>query len=237
MHPFETVRAGAACSRRNRSVALPDPAACAAACAQAVAAPCDARCALMYMWRGSSPRTSGGPQFAADFLADALPSPPVNMWWGSTSKGTQSAADFLADARPKTPTPRLQVFLKASWHVGEPFVERYSSWALAQVCMAAERASLLLHSCGLWAGQGGRQGRGFSLHSAAAGRGPQRSGLHPLNLTVHQLPSKALPALAPVQAAGRDTTGGSFDEPMYRYAISPEAQESHHVEDCYRVLH
>lgn len=43
-------------------------------------------------------------------------------------------------------------------------------------------------------------------------------------------------ALPPPQAAGRDTTGGSFDEAMYRYAISPEAQESHHVEDCYRVL-
>ncbi|PRW33169.1 hypothetical protein C2E21_7839 [Chlorella sorokiniana] len=65
--------------------------------------------------------------------------------------------------------PFETVFLKASWHVGEPFVERYSAWALAQ-------------------------------------------------------------------ASGRDTTGGSFDEAMYRYAISPGAQESHQVEDCYRVL-
>ena len=40
-----------------------------------------------------------------------------------------------------------------------------------------------------------------------------------------------------VQAAGKDTTSGIFDEPMYRYAISPEAQESHHVSTCYDVLH
>lgn len=53
--------------------------------------------------------------------------------------------------------PFETVFLKASWHVGEPFVERYAAWMLAQ-------------------------------------------------------------------AAGRDTTGGAFDEHMYRYAISPEAQ-------------
>ena len=39
------------------------------------------------------------------------------------------------------------------------------------------------------------------------------------------------------QAAGRDTTAGAFDEAMYRYAISPEAQESHNVEQCYKVLH
>jgi len=39
-----------------------------------------------------------------------------------------------------------------------------------------------------------------------------------------------------LQAAGRDTTGGTFDERMYRYAISNEAQESHHVEQCYQVL-
>lgn len=29
--------------------------------------------------------------------------------------------------------PFETVFLKASWHVGEPFVQRYSEWALAQV--------------------------------------------------------------------------------------------------------
>ena len=39
-----------------------------------------------------------------------------------------------------------------------------------------------------------------------------------------------------LQAAGRETTGGIFDERMYRYAISPEAQETHHVEECYQVL-
>lgn len=39
-----------------------------------------------------------------------------------------------------------------------------------------------------------------------------------------------------VQAQGEDTTEGVFDERMYHYAISPEAQESHHVQDCYDVL-
>lgn len=38
------------------------------------------------------------------------------------------------------------------------------------------------------------------------------------------------------QAAGEDTTEGSFDEAMYRYAISPGAQESHNVGQCYKVL-
>jgi hypothetical protein len=65
--------------------------------------------------------------------------------------------------------PYETLFLKASWHVGEPFLEKYSAWMLKQ-------------------------------------------------------------------AAGRDTTGGVFDEPMYRYAISPEAQESHNVGACYQVL-
>lgn len=65
--------------------------------------------------------------------------------------------------------PFETIFIKASWHVGEPFTQKYTEWALAQ-------------------------------------------------------------------AAGRDTTGGSFDERMYRYAVSPEAQESHHVEQCYQVL-
>lgn len=92
MHPFETVRAGAACSRRNRRNALPDPATCGATCAQAVVAPCDARCAPMYAWRGSSRHTSGGPQFAADFLAGALPHPPTNkhVWWGSSRRTSEA---------------------------------------------------------------------------------------------------------------------------------------------------
>ncbi|KAL4421190.1 hypothetical protein ABPG77_010065 [Micractinium sp. CCAP 211/92] len=63
--------------------------------------------------------------------------------------------------------PFETVFLKASWHVGEPFVDKYAAWMLAQ-------------------------------------------------------------------AAGRDTTAGQFDERMYRYAISEEAQESHNVERCYQ---
>ena len=39
-----------------------------------------------------------------------------------------------------------------------------------------------------------------------------------------------------LQAQGEDTTEGQFDERMYRYAISPEAQESHHVGECYNVF-
>lgn len=39
-----------------------------------------------------------------------------------------------------------------------------------------------------------------------------------------------------LQAAGEATTGGTFDEAMYHYAISPEAQADQHVEECYQVL-
>lgn len=38
------------------------------------------------------------------------------------------------------------------------------------------------------------------------------------------------------QATGGDTAAGSFDEAMYRYAISMKAQKSHNVEKCYQVL-
>lgn len=61
------------------------------------------------------------------------------------------------------------VFLKTSWHVGDPFVGRYSEW--------------------------------FSK-----------------------------------QAKGEDTSGGSFDQQMYRYAVTPEAQEPKNVESCYNVM-
>lgn len=65
--------------------------------------------------------------------------------------------------------PFETMFLKASWHVGEPYVDKYTEWMMAQ-------------------------------------------------------------------ARGEDTTQGEFDEPMYRYAITMQAQESHHVERCYQVL-
>lgn len=65
--------------------------------------------------------------------------------------------------------PFETVFLKASWHVGEPFVDKYSQWMLAQ-------------------------------------------------------------------ARGEVTTQGAFDERMYRYAISLEAELSHHVDQCYQVF-
>lgn len=64
--------------------------------------------------------------------------------------------------------PFETVFLKASWHVGEPFVSHYSAWF------------------------------------------------------------KSL-------AEGQDTTAGSFDEPMYRYAITMQAQEPNNAAECYKV--
>ena len=37
-------------------------------------------------------------------------------------------------------------------------------------------------------------------------------------------------------AQGSDNTEGSFDEPMYRYAISMKAQEPNNAENCFKVL-
>lgn len=65
--------------------------------------------------------------------------------------------------------PLEVVFIKASWHVGEPFTSKYSDWVLAH-------------------------------------------------------------------AEGRSTTQGTFDESLYHYAITPEAQEPHNVERCYQVV-
>ena len=64
--------------------------------------------------------------------------------------------------------PFETVFLKASWHVGEPHLTRYTSWFL---------------------------------------------GL----------------------AAGSDNTGGTFNEPLYRYAITPQAQEPNNAAQCFKV--
>lgn len=36
---------------------------------------------------------------------------------------------------------------------------------------------------------------------------------------------------------GRAGTDGAFDEKMYRYAISLEAQEPNFAEECFKVLH
>ena len=65
--------------------------------------------------------------------------------------------------------PFETVFLKASWHVGEPHLSKYTEWSL---------------------------------------------GL----------------------AAGSDNTGGTFNEPLYRYAITLEAQDPNHAADCFKVL-
>ena len=60
--------------------------------------------------------------------------------------------------------------------------------------------------------------------------------MQPLTHAIDHLPVH-LHTSTHLQAAGEDTTEGEFDEPMYRYAISPEAQEPHHVDECYKVLH
>ena len=64
--------------------------------------------------------------------------------------------------------PFETVFLKASWHVGEPHLTRYTSWFMGM-------------------------------------------------------------------AAGSDNTGGTFDEPLYRYAITMEAQDPNNAADCFKV--
>jgi hypothetical protein len=64
--------------------------------------------------------------------------------------------------------PFETVFIKASWHVGEPHLSHYSSWFL---------------------------------------------GL----------------------AGGSDNTGGQFDERLYRYAVSMQAQDPNRAGDCFRV--
>jgi hypothetical protein len=90
--------------------------------------------------------------------------------------------------------------------------------------------------------------RSFCRRSAIAASAGQRSSApnapHPLvcHYQFNATPACNAPPCHPslvlvLQAAGRDTTAGSFDEAMYRYAISPEAQESHNVEQCYKVLH
>ncbi|KAK9843381.1 hypothetical protein WJX84_009886 [Apatococcus fuscideae] len=38
------------------------------------------------------------------------------------------------------------------------------------------------------------------------------------------------------EAQGSDNTAGAFDEPMYRYAISMEAQEPNNAESCFKVV-
>eukprot|EP01026_Neomeris_dumetosa_P044303 TRINITY_DN3727_c0_g1_i3.p1 TRINITY_DN3727_c0_g1~~TRINITY_DN3727_c0_g1_i3.p1 ORF type:complete len:290 (-),score=19.87 TRINITY_DN3727_c0_g1_i3:309-1079(-) len=62
--------------------------------------------------------------------------------------------------------PYETLFVKASWHVGDPYHKRYALWKLNHL-------------------------------------------------------------------AGRENTGGHFDEPFYRYAISAEAQDPNDLEKCY----
>jgi len=65
--------------------------------------------------------------------------------------------------------PFETVFVKASWHVGEPFTSHYTKWF-----------------------------NGYALR--------------------------------------QDNTAGTFNEPMYRYAVSVAAQEPPDAEQCYRVI-
>ena len=65
--------------------------------------------------------------------------------------------------------PFETMFVKASWHVGEPHLSHYTNWYLAH-------------------------------------------------------------------AAGNPSTGGAFNEKLYRYAISPGAQEPNNAESCFKVV-
>lgn len=84
--------------------------------------------------------------------------------------------------------PFETLFVKASWHVGEPFVSAYSRWG-------ARLAS--------------------SFPTDTAGDDDDRDG-----------EEKAFSSFS----AG---TEGTFDEPRYRYAISPEAQDDWGVAACF----
>jgi hypothetical protein len=64
--------------------------------------------------------------------------------------------------------PFETVFIKASWHVGEPHLSTYTRW--------------------------------FKF-----------------------------------LAAGSNNTQGTFQEPLYRYAISPQAQEPNNAAECFKV--
>ncbi len=103
--------------------------------------------------------------------------------------------------------PYETIFIKSSWHVGEPFVDKYTNWVLAQV-----RG---------WVGGGWGEVLGKRVDC------PEVQFV---------LPGPPSPPPPSPQAAGADTTEGEFDEVMYRYAVSGIAQESHHVDRCYKVL-
>lgn len=171
--------------------------------------------------------------------------------------------------------PYETVFLKASWHVGEPFVEKYAAWALKQVgCVAGALGALYgraqravqgacvhvslrtdvgvgLGACFCGSSTSRREAGNVKWHVAVMA-GSARSLLAvwalpwPIWTSITAIPVRPAhthvllprPASVPYpQAAGKDTTSGIFDEPMYRYAISPDAQESHNVAACYDVLH
>lgn len=38
------------------------------------------------------------------------------------------------------------------------------------------------------------------------------------------------------RADGAANTGGAFDEPMYRYAIQPRAQDPNNAADCFKLV-
>lgn len=83
--------------------------------------------------------------------------------------------------------PFETLFVKSSWHVGEPFATAYSRWA-ARLASSSSSSSSTSSS------------------------------------------SSSSPSSSSAFDAG---TKGTFDEPRYRYAISPEAQLDSRVRSCY----
>lgn len=205
-----------------------------------------------------------------------LPSPPLQVDWRDRrhwrcNNNVHPSRHGTYDGI--TMHPFETVFLKASWHVGEPFVDKYAAWMLSQASARCRGAPST--RCGLAVPRNGAvhryccrvlclpavTARGCRLICPASiaflreeldvpvlrggvadWRESKRRGCPlgahtvgtPVAPTTHRNPPP--PACsASLQAAGRDTTSGQFDERMYRYAISMQAQESHNVERCYQV--
>ena len=95
--------------------------------------------------------------------------------------------------------PFETLFVKSSWHVGEPFVSAYSRWGARLAASSKEEDGDSGDKDKDNDGDSDGDGETFSSSSSSFDAG----------------------------------TGGTFDEPRYRYAISPEAQEDWGVSECF----
>jgi len=108
--------------------------------------------------------------------------------------------------------PFETVFVKASWHVGEPFTSHYTRWysghALGQV------PSLFLLAPNHFVCSHSIQSSGARLRLA------DETTQH-----FHRT----------LKCVSQDNTAGAFNEPMYRYGVSLEAQDPPDASKCYQV--